>query len=126
MVKGAIEMDLKWQPGNVVLGGDGLPQRVDGLEEVLQNAAMAVSLPRGSFLYGPELGSGLENLDPREEHSRERACAFAGEALLEQPGVQVIQAEYEETTGRWSFTLVTPLGEGKIYGTGKERRYGTV
>ncbi len=53
-------MDLKWEHGGVALGPDGLPQRVVGLEEALQNAAMAVRSPGGVSLC-PELGSGLEN-----------------------------------------------------------------
>lgn len=54
-------MQWKWNGSQEALGANGLPQPVTGLEEVLQNAAMAISLRRGGFLYQAGLGSGLRD-----------------------------------------------------------------
>ncbi len=113
-------MQWKWNGAGEAAGPGGLPQPVTGLEEALQNGAMAVSLARGSFLYGPELGSGLRELDPEEEHSGERARALAEEALLGLAGTRVKEAWYEEAAGRWRFVLETPQGEGQVTAPGKE------
>ena len=58
------------------LGPSGIPQRVSGLEEALQNAALRLRMPRGSIPYAPDLGSGLAGLDPQEENSVQRAWAW--------------------------------------------------
>lgn len=115
-------MDLKWEPGGVVLDGTGLPQQVDGLEELLQN--ITLRLPRGCFLYDPGLGSSLKELDAGEENSTQRAWAVASEALLGMPGVQVSGAEYDQEAGLWNFTVETPLGVGQVSAPGKEQEDG--
>ena len=117
-------MDLKWEPGGVVLDGPGLPQQVDGLEELLQNITLRLRLPRGCFLYDPGLGSSLKELDAGEENSTQRAWAVASEALLGMPGVQVSGAEYDQEAGLWNFTVETPLGVGQVSAPGKEQEDG--
>lgn len=87
-------------------------QRAEGLEELLQNACLRMSLRRGAFPYGRGLGSGLWQWDPQEEHALERARALANEALLDMPGVEAVSAE--ETESGVKFTLRTPLGEGEV------------
>ena len=119
-------MQWKWNGSQEALGANGLPQPVTGLEEVLQNAAMAISLRRGGFLYQAGLGSGLRQLDPQEEHSEERARALAEEALLPLPGVQVKQAQYEPLENLWHIQVETPLGAGEITVSGKESKYGNL
>lgn len=114
-------MDLKWEPGGVVLDGTGLPQQVDGLEELLQNIMLRLRLPRGRFLYDPGLGSSLKELDAGEENSAQRVWAVASEALLGMPGVQVAGAEYDQEAGLWNFTVETPLGVGQVSAPGKEQ-----
>ncbi len=109
-------MALKLQDGTYVLGPAGLPETVSGLEELLQNALLRLSIPRGSFPYGRDLGSGLKGLDRSGEHAGEQAAALANEALLDLPGVRAEKAEFRQD-GRIAFTLSTPLGEGTvIYG----------
>lgn len=122
--KGAEKMDLKWEPGGVALGSNGLPQQVDGLEEILQNVALRLTMPRGSFLYGANLGSGLSELDPLEENSTQRAWALANETLMECPGVCVVQAGFDQEAGMWTFTVETPLGTGEVTVPGKEETDG--
>ncbi len=105
-------MDLKIEQGNQVMGPTGVPETVDGLGEMLQNAGMRIALRRGEFPYGRGLGSGFWQWDPAAEHSLERAAALANEALLEVPGVQAVSAR--KTTDGVVFTISTPLGEGEV------------
>lgn len=93
-------------------GPTGLLQRVEGLEELLQNACLRLALRRGAFPYGRELGSGLHQWDPEEPHALERAVALANEALLGLPGVEAVRAE--ETEDGVRFAIRTPLGEGDV------------
>ncbi len=104
------------QNGTYVLGPTGLPEPASPLEELLQNALFRLRIPRGSFPYGREIGSGLGGLDSGESHWEERALALANEALLDLPGVRAQQAELRQDGGI-AFRLSTPLGEGEvIYG----------
>lgn len=105
-------MDLKLENGNIALGPGGLPQMVGGLEELLQNAWLRLSIRRGSLPYCRELGSGLWQWDPQEDHALDRAVALANEALLDLPGVRAKRAEATEDGVR--FLMETPLGEGEI------------
>ena len=108
-------MDFKWTPGGVPLGWDGLPGQVDGLEEALQNAAMALH---------PDLGSGLSQLDPNEENSSQRAWALAEEALMRFTGYRVTEVSYDSDAGMWHFAVETPLGAGYVTVPGKEKTDG--
>ena len=118
-------MDLKWEPGCVVLGPGGIPKTVTGLEEMLQNVALRLNLHRGGLPYDPELGSGLFQLDPQEENSSQRAWSLANETLLDYPGVRVIQASYDTEEKMWVFTVETPLGRGRVTARGKEETNGS-
>lgn len=117
-------MDLKWEPGGAAPGPDGLPQRVDGLDEALQNIAMRLWMVRGSFPYQPSLGSSLGELDPQEENSQQRAWALAGEALLDCPGVRVNKVLWDTEKGMWQLWVTTPQGSGTVTAPGKEEADG--
>ena len=118
-------MDLKWEPGGVALGPGGITERVDGLEEMLQNVALKLNLHRGGLPYDPELGSGLFQLDPQEENSVQRAWALANETLMDTPGVRVVQASYDTEEKMWIFAVETPLGRGQVAARGKEETDGS-
>lgn len=118
-------MDLKWEPGGVVLGPGGIPKTVTGLEEMLQNVALRLNLHRGGLPYDPDLGSGLFQLDPQEENSSQRAWSLANETLMDYPGVRVIQASYDTEEKMWVFTVETPLGRGRVTARGKEETNGS-
>ena len=105
-------MDLKLEHGNFVPGPTGLPETVDGLAELLQNARLRMALKRGAFPYARDWGSGLWEWDASEEHAEERALALANEALLELPGVWAASARITKRGA--AFTVVTPLGEGEV------------
>lgn len=109
-------MGLKLEQGVYALGPGGLPREAEPLEELLQNAAMCLNLPRGSFPYGRELGSRLSTLERSGEHAEEQVVSLANEALLELPGVRAEQAVIRED-GSVAFAVSTPLGKGEvIYG----------
>lgn len=119
-------MDLKWEPGGVALGPGGIPQQVNGLEETLQNVALRLTMPRGSFPYGKDLGSGLRELNPAEENSAQRAWALANETLMGSPGVRITQAAYDQESGVWRFAVETPLGAGQVSAPGREESHGNL
>ena len=105
-------MDLKIDGQNLALGQTGLPRRVAGFDELLQNAALRLNLRRGMFPYGRGLGSGLWQWDPAEEHAGERALTLCNEALLDMPGVRA--ESVTEIDGDVAVRLSTPLGEGEV------------
>ncbi len=106
-------MALKLKDGEYSLGAGGLPETVSGLEELLQDVRLCLTLPRGNFPYGRDLGSGLHCLDPGEEHRDQRALALANEALIDMPGVRAVKVVFPEDGGM-IFTVSTPLGEGDV------------
>ena len=105
-------MDMKWEQGDWALGPTGLPETVEGLEELLQNGAMAIAMRQGSLPYDRSLGSRFYLWDREEEHALERAVALANEALLDLPGVRATAAQATEHGA--VFTIATPLGEGDV------------
>lgn len=105
-------MDTKVQDGNFALSSTGLPQTVEGLEELLQYARMSLTLRRGKFPYARDWGSGLWEWNPEEDHALDRALALANESLLWLPGVRAVKAV--RTQGGVTFTVATPLGEGEV------------
>ena len=44
-------MDMKWEQGDWALGPTGLPETVEGLEELLQNGAMLPSTSVDQYAY---------------------------------------------------------------------------
>ncbi len=106
-------MTVKLENGVYALGPGGRPEEISGLDELLQNAALRLTIPKGSFPYGREFGSRLDRLDRQEEHAAEQAVSLANEALLDLPGVSAESAELLET-GELCFTLSTPLGKGRV------------
>jgi len=106
-------LDLKIEGGNFVLGPTGLPQRAEGLEELLQCAKLRIALRRGEFPYDREAGSTFWLWDPGEEHAWERAVALANEALAGLAGVRAVSAKMTEDS-KLGFVIQTPLGEEEI------------
>ena len=94
-----------------MLGPTGLPQRAEGLEELLQCAKLRIALRRGEFPYDREAGSTFWLWDPGEEHAWERAVALANEALAGLAGVRAVSARAVQAGV--AFTIQTPLGEGE-------------
>ena len=106
-------MALKIVNGVYALKDSGLPEEIDGLEELLQDISLRLSLPKGTCPYLREAGSRLHTLDFTAEHAADRALSLAQESLLELPGVAVKSAKV--TAGGIDFTVDTPLGSGTVH-----------
>lgn len=107
-------MGLKLEKGVYALHENGLPESNSPQEELLQNAALRLSIPKGSFPYGRQLGSMLHSFDRTGEHAEEQAVSLANESLMDMPGVTAEQARFT-ADGRIEFTISTPLGRGKVF-----------
>lgn len=105
-------MSLKLQNGDYEKSPSGLPRECTPLEELLQNAELALKIKHGSFLYDEKIGSELHTLDKTAEHFEENALAAANEALMKLSGITAAGAEYEN--GKLTFKISTPLGEGTV------------
>lgn len=105
-------MDTRVENGGFVLGPNGLPETVEGLEELLQYARLRLTLRRGSLPYNRELGSGLYQWSPQEDRAEDRALALANEALQGLGGVRAVSARAADSG--LVFSVATPLGEGEI------------
>lgn len=105
-------MDTRVENGGFVLGPNGLPETVEGLEELLQYARLRLTLRRGSLPYNRELGSGLWQWSREEPKAEDRALALANEALLGLPGVRAKGVRLTERGA--AFTIATPLGEEEM------------
>lgn len=81
-------MDVALKNGDFETGTNGFPVLLDGTEELLQRAAVRLTVPRGTFGYNPGLGSRLWGLDPGAPGFGEAALFAAQEALLLLPQVR--------------------------------------
>lgn len=104
---------MKVENGNYVLSEEGIPQEIWGREELLQDAAFALTVPLGSFPYHRGLGSLLGSLTGEEEHYEDLARSYAGQALLDLPGVEV-ESVTRQQDDSLLFGVNTPLGRGSI------------
>ena len=115
-------MALLLRDGDYVPDERGGLRTVEGAEEVLQRALFQLQVRRGSFPYGPGLGSALWDLDPAGENAGQRALALAQEALLPVPGAEALQAAWDGQA--WVIQLKTPQGTGQAAVPGKESANG--
>lgn len=106
-------MGLKLTNGTYTLLKNGLPAENTEGEELLQNVMLRLRIAQDSFLYEQGIGSRLDRLDRQGEHGLEQAVSLANEALLDLPGVQAEQVEFQED-GTMRFTLSTPLGQAQV------------
>lgn len=106
--------------GDYVADEQGGFRRAEGSQELLQRVLWKLSIPRGSFLPLPQLGSQLYRLgrcrpDQRESMARQ----YAAQALADEPELTVTAAElgqggalklYLERQGQEQLTLTMNLG----------------
>ena len=86
-------MDTLLIDGGFARTSTGLPQAVEGREELLQRARIRLTVPKGAFPYAPELGSALPLL---EEFSPAAALDMAVQALRPLPGVLALAVRQTE------------------------------
>jgi phage gp46-like protein len=89
-------VELKLENGQYVTAGSGIPERVEGTEELLQRARMRLTARRGSFYPDPDYGSRLYQLGALKPSQRSAAAKlYAAEAL---------QPERELSVGTVTYT----------------------
>lgn len=78
----------------------GFVQKVDGAQEAIQRAMIRLSVPKGSFVPDPNLGSRLFLLGQSPvEQTEELALEYAKEALLDEKEVQAVSVKKISKTG---------------------------
>lgn len=56
-------MTTKLSYGDYEIDSRGRLIQIDGIEEIAQQAMIRLTIPKGSFVYNPELGSELHTVD---------------------------------------------------------------
>ncbi|MCL2056720.1 MAG: histidine kinase [Oscillospiraceae bacterium] len=82
-------MDTLLRAGEHATDGRGIPITIDGSRELLQQAMIRLTVPKGRFRLDPGLGSELYKLSGCASAMRGRvAAAYVQEALLPLSGVR--------------------------------------
>lgn len=87
-------MDAALSGGDFARAANGKPCLIGGDAEMLQRAAIRLTVPAGRFCYDPGLGSRLNTLTGRESDPSAAALLLAQEATRTLPGVTALRAEY--------------------------------
>lgn len=119
-MKGDEYMDTAIKNGNIVLGENGKPYTISGIDEALQRARICLEIKKGSFIFLPSLGSELWRLDATKPYLNKQADMFVREALAGLRGITVmsvcavadgsdtdiaVEIEYMGQTGRLEVTV---------------------
>jgi hypothetical protein len=91
--------------GDFARAANGRPYSVGGAEEMLQHAAIRLTVPKGSFCYDALLGSRLHELTGSEADVAEAALPLARDALRSLPGVAAVRTEYDAETRVLTITV---------------------
>jgi phage gp46-like protein len=82
-------MDTALKNGDFARNANGRPGLIDGIQEILQRAAIRLTVPLGEFVYDAQLGSRLHSLNPLDDTKNAKALAMAQEALKSLPQLTV-------------------------------------
>lgn len=107
-------MDCKLAAGDQATDSRGLPLTVTGLEEIAQQAAIRLTVRRGSLATLPTMGSQLHQLRRAGNAAlQEDAVAAVREALLPMGDVwaEEITARYEGALDRLVLTLTLRVAQ---------------
>ncbi len=86
-------MDTLIRGGDFLTGENGLPIVITGDEELLQQALIYLSIPKGAFVHDPALGSRFQELVPAPQTVMDStALMFAREALAPSQGIEAVSA----------------------------------
>lgn len=108
-------MDTKIKNGDLVRSSSGLLQTVSCFDELLQRAFIRLTVPLGSFVFLPSLGSRLSLVWREEAPLRsQRAVQLAQEALTVIPEVNVLSAQVNENTGKIIFKITSKKNVGEV------------
>lgn len=78
-------MDVKIDNKDIVLTDCGVPQYIDGIDEIVQRVKIACSVKKGSFLYDRELGSYAHTVDLSQQSALEKLEMIYKEASIDIP-----------------------------------------
>lgn len=88
-------MDTALKDGDFLCDARGFPAEVDGVNEILQQIMIRLTVKKGSFAYDRTLGSELHTLDASDENIENRAIVLVKEALHEVSGTTVKSVSVE-------------------------------
>jgi hypothetical protein len=91
-------MDTRLQNGDHAVDARGIPYPVEGADELIQRALIRLSVPKGSFVYDPALGSELYRLNTATPDAQRKALAYVQEALLPLPQFVVESVTLERSS----------------------------
>ena len=97
-------MDIMLKNGDQVFDRQGAPVMLRGKEELLQQAALRLSIPKGTLPWAPQFGSQLHTLAlaGRGTALSQRALSVCRQALLPVKGLfpQAADCRFEPDSGR--------------------------
>lgn len=103
-------MDTLIRGGDFFTGENGLPVAVTGDEELLQQALIYLSVPKGAFVHDPLLGSRFQELTPApQEVMDSTVLMFAREALMHSCGIEAVSARVETGKKGWPCRVVVKI-----------------
>lgn len=95
-------MDTRLCNGDFAKGENGLPEKIEGVEELLQQAQIRLCIPKGAFVHDPSLGSRLPQLQPAPAEAMEKAALmYAREALADMPQAEALGVQVETGENGW-------------------------
>lgn len=106
-------MDVLLRNGDMVIGHDGSALQVSGVQELLQQAVLRLSIRRGSLSHDPAFGSRLHQLGGAGGSLNEKALAACREALTPIPDVRVrsVDCRLSPDAGRLNVRVCLEAGQ---------------
>lgn len=113
-------MDIKIDKGDHVFDSRGIPVRLEGLQELLQRARIAVAVPMGALPWFPHFGGDRLLVEKGQSLGDGNVGFFAmaenalSSELFKNDGVRVVSAILDAEGGFGTVTLTSHLGEGSF------------
>lgn len=98
-------MDIKLKDGDILSQPNGYYTYISGIEDALQKVSLAVKIPKGSFIYNKELGSGLYSINAEDSLAVEKAQILLDEALMNTDIKAVVSAVEAKADGGVKFSI---------------------
>ena len=110
-------MDTLIRGGDFFTGENGLPVVITGDEELLQQALIYLSVPKGAFVHDSSLGSRFQELIPApQEVMDSTALMFAREALALARGIHAVSASVEAGETGWPCRVTVKIRQNDSIG----------
>lgn len=103
-------MDAKIENSDIVLDSIGNYVMIDGFEEIVQQALIAVKVPKGSFVYDKDLGSDCYSYDYLSDNKKLQVFEMLMNEALSLIGDIYIKVKFVTTVNtraKLSFTIFT-------------------